>query len=82
MTQLTGSIAIEVDLDRVADLVATRVVAELRRAARDATGSFFAGGEETYDRPADPPKTTTDADPGGYPLGGRRHPTTPEGDPS
>lgn len=83
MTQLTGSIAIEVDLDRVADEIATRVLSRLREAYRE-TGAHdhaHATGSDDYDR-GEPPTPTTDADPGGYPLGGRRYPTTPEGDPS
>lgn len=84
MTQLSGSIAIEVDLDRVTDEIANRVLTRLREAYRE-TGAHdhaHAAGSDDYDRGEAPPSTITDADPGGYPLGGRRHPTTPEGDPS
>lgn len=36
MTQLTGAVTVEIDLDRLADLVAARVVAMLRPAGDDA----------------------------------------------
>jgi hypothetical protein len=43
MSQLSGAFSVEIQLDRLADAIADRVLARLSRA-----------GDDTYERPAEP----------------------------
>jgi hypothetical protein len=76
MSQITGSFAMEIDLDRLADKVADRVIARLRQAAQQAASdvnSSPAGSADYHRTPYQEPQPryTLDSDPGGYQIGRR-----------
>lgn len=72
MSQLTGAFTIEVDLDRLADKVADRVLHRLHQAARQATAGDVnspPAGSADYWRGEPDANPPADSDPGGCPLG-------------